>query len=259
MRVVVAILLLVASVSASEITDAIRDLGAGKFAEREAGVQRLLKIAETDSASVLQQCANVFPQTDDPEVKSRLRGVMQKVVDQYVYRAPRGFLGIQIGNAGQAGGLNVQGNVVVRQGGALVINGGFVNMGAVNIEGDGKMIVNNVTITTNSGVWVSSLVPGAPAERAGMQPNDFITSVDGRELRGQDFIRYVQSKRPGTSVKLSVARGEQTNQMEVALGELPAEQRDKIVTDEGSREFFRNWLRDQTGAAVSNSVAPAKK
>ncbi|MEI6083789.1 MAG: PDZ domain-containing protein [Verrucomicrobiota bacterium] len=223
MRALAIFLLLSAGVTASEITDAIGELGAGRFAAREAGLQQLVTLAQRDSAGVLQECARAYRQSVDPEVKARLRSVLQQVVDQYVYRAPRGFLGIRL------------------QGGNIIIGGG------------GKLIINGVTVPPDA-VWVTGTVEDSAAEKIGIKPNDFILAVDDkRVVTSAEFTRYVQSKRPGTKVKLQVLQGANTNMMEAVLGELPQEARDMILTEDGSREFFKTWLHDQVGGSTTNA------
>ncbi|MCG3149166.1 MAG: hypothetical protein PCFJNLEI_02625 [Verrucomicrobiae bacterium] len=225
-RAVIIILWCCTCLVAAEVQDAIGALGAGTFAAREAGIARLVKLAETDVPTVLQECVNAYRQSSDPEVKTRLRTVLQRVVDQYIYRAPRGFLGIRL------------------QGGNIIIGGG------------GRLIINGVTVPADA-VWVTGTVENSAAEKIGLKPNDFILAVDDRKtVNTAEFTRYVQSKRPGTTVKLRVLQGGKTNEMEAVLGELPAEARDQILTDEGSREFFRTWLKEQTEMAPVKNNPP---
>lgn len=229
MRVAAIILLLCASVSGSEITDAIGELGAEQFATREAGVQHLVKLAERDSDGVLRECVRSYWQSSDPEVKVRLRSTMQQVVDQYIYRAPRGFLGIRL------------------QGGNIIIGGG------------GKLVINGVTVPPDA-VWVTGTVENSAAERLGILPNDFILAVDGKRMTTTtEFTGYIQSRRPGVKVQLRVLRGERTNQMEAVLGELPQETRDQILTESGSHDFFMNWLSEQLSRLSSNAVPAVGK
>jgi hypothetical protein len=214
-RVAIMILCLCGGVSASEIADAIGELGASRFAAREAGLQHLLTLAESDFSAVLREGVRAYRRAQDPEVKVRLRKLLQQVVDLYVYRAPRGFLGIRL------------------QGGNIIIGGG------------GQVVINGVTVQPDA-VWVTGTVENSAAEKIGIKANDFILAVDDRRMvNTTEFTKYVQSKRPGTTVKLQVLQGVNTNVLEAVLGELPQEARELILTEEGSREFFKNWLREQ--------------
>jgi len=203
-----------AAPSADEIQRAITNLGHERFAQRQAAQQELLKMADADHKAVLAACLPVYRQTSDPEVKMRLQEVMAAVVDKYLFRAPRGYLGVRLNR------------VHVRGGGQLIIAGTTVPPGAV---------------------WVSQVLEDTAAQKAGLQPNDFIIAVDDKPWdSGPDgFIEYVQSKRPGERLKLTVVRGAVTNNAEAVLGELPPAEAERIYTKENSEEFFQRWLAEQ--------------
>jgi serine protease Do len=59
----------------------------------------------------------------------------------------------------------------------------------------------------NGGVIVSEVVPGGPAAKAGVQPQDIIVSVDGAPIKtGDELINIVSTKHPGTTVSLGILR-----------------------------------------------------
>jgi serine protease Do len=61
--------------------------------------------------------------------------------------------------------------------------------------------------TETTGVLVSSVSEGSPAERAGIKVGDIITEYDGRKVeRGSDLPRAVAATPVGRDVKLSVVR-----------------------------------------------------
>jgi len=61
----------------------------------------------------------------------------------------------------------------------------------------------------NGGVMVSEVVPGGPASKAGIQPQDVIVSVDGKQIKnGDELIGIVSMKHPGSTVSLGVLRVE---------------------------------------------------
>jgi S1-C subfamily serine protease len=68
-----------------------------------------------------------------------------------------------------------------------------------------------------------AVVPGGPADQAGLQAGDIITAVDGTALDASHALDLVMSQfAPGTSVKVDVLRGGQTIQLTVVLGTRPA-------------------------------------
>ena len=61
---------------------------------------------------------------------------------------------------------------------------------------------------TEAGVLVRDVLPGSPAERAGLTSGDVIISVDGRTVgRPSDVVRLVSSRQAGDRLSLAVMRG----------------------------------------------------
>jgi serine protease Do len=58
-----------------------------------------------------------------------------------------------------------------------------------------------------SGVTVSDVVSGSPADQAGLKVGDTITSIEGKELKnGDDLVADIASRKPGSKVKLAFGR-----------------------------------------------------
>ena len=59
----------------------------------------------------------------------------------------------------------------------------------------------------NSGVTISNVVAGSPADRAGLKVGDTITSVDGRPVKnGDELVGDIASRKPGAKVTLGLIR-----------------------------------------------------
>ncbi len=83
-----------------------------------------------------------------------------------------------------------------------------VSRGSIGITFDA---VQNPAIArvygTGTGVTVSSVVPGSPADQAGLKTGDTITAVDGRAVsKGNDLVSDIASRKPGSKVKLAFIR-----------------------------------------------------
>ncbi len=60
---------------------------------------------------------------------------------------------------------------------------------------------------TGSGVTISSVVPGSPADQAGLKIGDTIISVDGQKVaKGSELVADIAARKPGTKVDLGFIR-----------------------------------------------------
>ena len=71
-----------------------------------------------------------------------------------------------------------------------------------------------------SGVTVSNVVSGSPADEAGLKIGDTITSVDGKELKtGDDLVSDIASRKPGSKAKLSFVRNGKRQEATVTIAD----------------------------------------
>src|SRR5205807_2227800 len=67
------------------------------------------------------------------------------------------------------------------------------------------------------------IAPGGPAAKAGLQPGDLITAVNGKRITSvNDFVSTIATYSPGDTVTLTVKRGGQTKDVKLTLGAQPA-------------------------------------
>ena len=97
-------------------------------------------------------------------------------------------------------------------------------------------------LDSTDGAMVSSILPGMPADKAGLQPGDIILKVDGRTIENtRDLIDYVSVQGPDTVVELDVLRENDMIEVEVTLTERPTEGSD-VEAEEESEESVIDWL-----------------
>ena len=69
------------------------------------------------------------------------------------------------------------------------------------------------------GVLIRSVMPGEPAEKGGIKPNDVITAIDGTTLNTpRDLQRIVSSSPVGKRIKVLVLREGRPSEVEVEIG-----------------------------------------
>ena len=74
------------------------------------------------------------------------------------------------------------------------------------------------TIAPNQGLMVMRVVPGSPADKAGIQPNDVLIAFNGEKLFSpQDLVQRVRAAQGGDKVTVEVIRHGQPKKIEVTL------------------------------------------
>jgi S1-C subfamily serine protease len=116
-----------------------------------------------------------------------------------------------------------------------LLQGGEVSTPWLGISGTeiDATLAAELNLATDHGVYVVSVVPGSPAEEAGLIPGgsdqngptsggDIITAIDGRNVNAvSDLLQYLNAKEVGEQVSLTVVRGGETITVAVTLGEWP--------------------------------------
>ena len=81
-------------------------------------------------------------------------------------------------------------------------------------------------LAAESGAYVAAVSQGSGAEAAGLQEGDIITALDGEPVEGaSDLMLAVRGKNPGDTVKLTVNRNGQEQEISVTLGDDAASQK----------------------------------
>jgi serine protease Do len=104
-----------------------------------------------------------------------------------------------------------------------IIKAGHVTRGSVGIRF--KEYVNNESLlkvygADHGGVFVDSVEPNGPADKAGMKPQDVVVSIGGKPIaKGQDLIDIVADSPVGTTLKVGIIRDKKPMTLEVVVGD----------------------------------------
>jgi S1-C subfamily serine protease len=95
-------------------------------------------------------------------------------------------------------------------------------------------LVSELNLPVHSGIYVVDVVADSPAAKAGVKGSglnqegqlapggDIVTAIDGKNVRKvEDVLTYLNSKKPGDNVNLTVQRGDGVLTIQVTLGEWP--------------------------------------
>ncbi len=83
------------------------------------------------------------------------------------------------------------------------------------------------------GVVVAAIVYGGPAHKAGIQPGDIITKIDGKNTPDQTTLLSVTSNlQPEKPYRVVIARDGQTLEFRVTVTQRPVEKEKKVLSDD---------------------------
>ncbi len=95
----------------------------------------------------------------------------------------------------------------------------FLGIGFRDID---RELIRQFDLPVEEGVIVAAVGADTPAGRAGLQPGDIITEIDGTKVtRGGDLRRALRARRPGDTVTLRVRRESGETEVKVKLEEAP--------------------------------------
>ena len=108
------------------------------------------------------------------------------------------------------------------------LRAGKVTRGVIGVSIDPFPMDRDVAqkhgLASAEGAVISSVEPGEPAARAGLQAGDVIVEYNGRPVKDSDsLVAMVVNTKPGTSVPVTVVRDRQRKTLNVTVGELDLE------------------------------------
>jgi len=134
-----------------------------------------------------------------------------------------------------------------------------------NFVGVGVYMVQD---TEANRIMVLSPIKGGPAEKAGLQPGDYITAVDGVEYSGEQMTEASNKIKgeEGTTVKLEVLRGEENLNFELTRENIRTNPVEGEVLDgnigyitfssfdEGTAEEFKAKFEELQGQGITSLI-----
>jgi hypothetical protein len=111
----------------------------------------------------------------------------------------------------------------------------------------GYLGVEHETASGVDGVRILRVLPGTPAERAGLQSGDRIVQIDGLPVTaGESLPDRIGSVKPGTKVELSVRRGDGVLHLTAVLAQ----------PFRALREMFEDANRDSERISLLKALSP---
>ena len=124
-------------------------------------------------------------------------------------------------NAYAGVGFSLPSNTVVQVYNQLIGPEHRVSRGSIGIQFDA---VENPAINrvygAGTGITVAHVVPGSPADQAGLKTGDTITTVDGKKVtKGTELVAEIASRKPGSKVELGFLRNGKVQEASVTVAD----------------------------------------
>jgi serine protease Do len=121
-----------------------------------------------------------------------------------------------------------------------------------------KDVADSLGLPKAQGALVSSVEPGGPADKAGVQPGDIILKFNGHPVdTATDLPRMVGDTKPGTKSTITIWRKGQTRDLPVTIAEMQADKTPKA--DQKKPAAPKQRATNALGLAVSDIPADQMK
>ncbi|GHH40044.1 putative serine protease PepD [Streptomyces candidus] len=134
-------------------------------------------------------------------------------------RGPDSGTGLEGGRGGSIGlGFAIPINQAKRVA-EEIINTGRATHPVIGVSLDMKYPGDGAKVGAKGAGGAPSVTPGGPGARAGVEPGDVITRVDGRRVRsGEELIVKIRARKPGDLLKLTLRRDGTEREVSLRLG-----------------------------------------
>ncbi|MDQ0624287.1 MAG: DegQ family serine endoprotease [Paraburkholderia graminis] len=136
-----------------------------------------------------------------------------------------------------------------------IVKTGHVSRGrlGVAVQGMNQTLANSFGMQKPQGALVSSVDPGGPAAKAGLQPGDVILSVNGEQVTDSSALpSQIAGLAPGSTAAVQVWRDKGTKDLKVTIGSLSDS---KVGSDKADQP---TQLQGRLGVAV-RPLTPEEK
>jgi serine protease DegQ len=105
-----------------------------------------------------------------------------------------------------------------------LVKTGRVNRGwlGVQMEEISPERARQLRLSDQTGALVTAVVPGGPAERAGLRPGDVVRMINGKPVTDSGtLLREITSLAPGQTAELTISRNGKEQQVKLEVGQRP--------------------------------------
>ncbi|MBM3774580.1 MAG: Do family serine endopeptidase [Acidobacteria bacterium] len=136
-----------------------------------------------------------------------------------------------------------------------VIRSGKVTRGSIGIKFQRDEMSHDLlrAYGATEGVFVQSVVPGGPAEKAGLRAEDIIVAINGKPVRnGTQLVDIVTETAVGDTLKVTVLRDKQRRDFPVTIGDLTQVHADTFGVPSGDEGQRGEGAQARFGMTIEN-------
>jgi Do/DeqQ family serine protease len=111
-----------------------------------------------------------------------------------------------------------------------IIATGSVTRGWIGVEAQEitPEIANSFGLSSTNGVRIASVLPGGPAQKAGLRSGDILVAIEGRPVKDPDsMLNLVAALVPGKQASIQFRRDKKDTEVQVAVGKRPTQVRQR--------------------------------
>ena len=124
-----------------------------------------------------------------------------------------------------------------------------VTYAGVHAEEVPEVVSKHLPVPKGMGLVVTEVVPGSPAEKAGIKKDDILLRFDDQMLATQEQLRKLtRSKKSGEKVRFGLMQGGKETSLEVVLGE---REEDVANLGHGAWQPF-GWMKEGGGTGANH-------
>jgi serine protease Do len=137
-----------------------------------------------------------------------------------------------------------------------LITGGVVAKGYLGVSRPSSDDANARLLASmdfrGRGVFIEAVPPGGPAAKAGLEPRDIVTKINGEDVANlAGFRTMIANNQPGETIKVEVWRGGAIKTFDVTLGRLtPPLERGEVIAITGMLQRLGVELEEVRGDAM---------
>lgn len=108
------------------------------------------------------------------------------------------------------------------------------------------------------GAFIDAVGPDTPAETGGLEPEDIVLKIDGKEVRSQEQLQeWIAATSPGTETSLTVWRRNKNRELQIKVGAQPSD----FSTTGSIRDLTKSekFLDDENASDESKEVDHSEK